>query len=287
MLSAPPCALAASTSRCAASSGSSTVRRMSDISSIPTSLLSPSEHRRTRSPVCSSSSHMSVSTSEDTPRARGQDVTLGVDGRLGLGHLAVAHPLLGQAVVLGHLDQAPAGEHVGPRVPDVGEGERVPAVGAADQRHGRQRGAHAAQVGVGLALLPHRGVGLRERLAQAGDRRRPLEGLVERLDGDPRRDLTADVTTHAVGHRVQIGPLEGEILVDGAHPPDVGRRTRAQHRHRATSNTVEPIWRRSPLPRRTAWVICSRLTKVPLVEPRSSTQSWSPRRKSRACSVEV
>ena len=70
MLSAPPCSLAAWTSRPAACSGSSTVRRISAISSIPTSLLSPSEHTNTLSPACSSSSHMSASTSEDTPRAR-------------------------------------------------------------------------------------------------------------------------------------------------------------------------------------------------------------------------
>ena len=70
MLSAPPCRLAASTSRSAASPGSSTSPRMAAISSPPTSLVRPSEQRSSRSPVRNASSHMSVSTWSETPRAR-------------------------------------------------------------------------------------------------------------------------------------------------------------------------------------------------------------------------
>ena len=87
-----------------------------------------------------------------------------------------------------------------------------------------------------------------------------LEGLVERLDGDPRRHLAADVAPHAVGHRVEVRPLERHVLVDRADPPDVGRRAGPQHGQRETSNTVEPIWSMSPLPRRTALEIRSELT---------------------------
>ena len=204
-----------------------------------------------------------------------------------LGHLAVAHPLLGQAVVVGDLGHLALGEDVGPGVADVGQRQHVPALGAAHQRHGGQRRAHAAEVGVGLALVPDGGVGLREGLAQPVDGRRPFEGLLERLDGDPGRHLAADVAAHAVGDGVEVRALERQILVDGADPPDVGGGPRPQHRQRETSKTVEPIWSRSPLPSRTACVICSELTNVPLVEPRSSTQSWSLRRNRRACSVEV
>ncbi len=203
----------------------------------------------------------------------GEDMALGVDGCLLLCHFAVAHPLLGQAVVVSDLRQLAPGEDVGPGVADVGQGQHVLAPGTAHQRHGGERCPHAAEVRVGLALLPDRGVGLHEGLAQPLDARCPLERLVERLHGDPRRHLTADVTTHAVRDRVEVGALERQVLVHRADPADVGGRARPQNGQRETSKTVEPIWSRSPLPNRAACLICSELTNVPLVEPRSSTQS--------------
>ena len=221
------------------------------------------------------------------PEGPGEDVALGMDRRLLLRHLTVAHPLFGQAVVGGDLGHLALGEDVGPGVPDVGQREHVPALRAAHQRHGGQCGPHPPEVGVELALLPHGGVRLREGLAQPVHGRCPFEGAVQRLDGNARRHLAADVTAHAVGDRVQVRALERQILVDGADPPHVGGGPRPQHRQRETSKTVEPIWSRSPLPSRTAFLICSELTKVPLVEPRSSTQSWSLRRKRRAWSVDV
>ena len=230
---------------------------------------------------------MSVSTSEETPRARVRMCRWGWTAASS----SVISPwrIRSSARLWSSVTWviSPSGEDVGPGVAHVGQRQHVPALGAAHQRHGRERGPHATQVGVDLALVPDRGVGLREGLAQPVDRRRPLEGLVERLDGDPGRHLAADVAAHAVGHRVEVRPLERQVLVDGADPPDVGGRARPQHRQRETSKTVEPIWSRSPLPSRTACVICSELTNVPLVEPRSSTQSWSLRRNRRACSVEV
>ena len=119
---------------------------------------------------------------------------------------------------------------------------------------------HAPEVLVGQALAPDGGVGLGEGLAQTAARGRTLESLLEGLDRHPRRHLAADVAAHAVGHGEQVRALEGDVLVDRADAPDVGRRARPQHGHRATSNTVEPIWSRSPLPRRMAWEICSELT---------------------------
>ena len=89
--------------------------------------------------------------------------------------------------------------------------------------------------------LPDGGVGLGEGLAQAGGGRGALEGLLQRLDRDPRRHLTAHVAAHAVGHGIEVGPLERDVLVDRADAPDMGRRARTQHCHRETSNTVEPI----------------------------------------------
>ena len=50
----------------------------------------------------------------------------------------------------------------------------------------------------------------------------PFEGLVEGLHGDPGGHLPADVAAHAVGDSEEIGPLERQVLVDGADPPHVG-----------------------------------------------------------------
>ncbi len=217
----------------------------------------------------------------------GEDVALGVDGRLGLGHLAMAHPLLGQAVVVGHLDHLPVGEHVGPGVAHVGQGQHVLAVSPSDQGDRSERGSHPPEILVGQALAPDSSVRLGEGLAQTGRAGGALEGLLEGLDRHPRRHLSPDMTTHAVGDGKEVRTLERDILVHGADAPDVRRRARTQHGHRATSKTVEPIWSRSPFPKRMAWEICSELTYVPLVEPRSSTQSWSLCRNKRACNVEV
>ena len=248
MLSAPPCSLAASTSRCAASPGSSTSPQ--DVGHLVDPDLVGQAVRAQEHAVAGAQlqlPHVGLDLGGHAEGA-GEDVALGMDGRLLLGHLAVAHALLGQAVVVGDLGELAAGEDVGPGVTDVGQRQHVPALGPAHQRHGGERRPHAAEVGVGLALVPDRGVGLREGLAQPLDRRRPLEGLLERLDGDPRRHLAADVAAHAVGDRVEVRALERQVLVDGADPPDVGGRSRPQHRQRETSKTVEPIWSRSPLP---------------------------------------
>ena len=124
-----------------------------------------------------------------------------------------------------------------------------------------------------LALAPDRRIRLRHRLAQAVPGPSTAEGGLQCLDGHARRDLSTGVSPHPVGHRAQVRALERHVLVDGADPADVGGRAGSQLGHRATSKTVEPTCSWSPLPRRMAWAICSELTNVPLVEPRSSTQS--------------
>ncbi len=83
---------------------------------MPTSLDKPSEQSRTRSPGAQLElPHVRVDLGGHA-EGPGQDVPLGVDGRLRLGHLAVAHALLGQAVVVGDLGHLPVGEDVGPRI---------------------------------------------------------------------------------------------------------------------------------------------------------------------------
>ena len=156
------------------------------------------------------------------PEGPGEDVPLGVDGRLLFAHLAVAHALLGQAVVVGDLGYSAPGEDIGAGVADVGQRQHVAALRASNQCHGRQRRTHATEVAIRLALVPDCGIGLREGLAQPVGRRHPFEGLLERLDGHSCRHLPSDMASHAVGHRIEIRAHERQILIDGADPPHVG-----------------------------------------------------------------
>ena len=287
MLSAPPCPLAASTSRSSRLGG--VVDLAQNGGDFIAAHLVGEPVRAQEQPVAGAEPelpHVGVDLGGH-PESTREDVPLGMDRRLLFGHFALAHALLGQAVVVGDLGDVAPGEEVSPGVTDIGQRQHVLAPGPAHQRHRGECGPHATEIDVDLTLVPHRGVGLREGLEQSLDGRRPFERLFERLDRDPGRHLAADVTAHAVSDGVEIGALQRQILVDVAHPSHVGGGPRPQHRQRETSKTVEPIWRRSPLPSRTACVICSEFTNVPLVEPRSSTQSWSLRRKRRACSVDV
>ena len=92
------------------------------------------------------------------------------------------------------------------------------------------------------------------------------------------RYLTADVASHPVGDREEVGTLERLILVGAPDPTDIGGGARTQYRHLVTSKTVAPTCRRSPLASLEGLAIRSELTYVPLVDLRSSTHSWSPRR---------
>ena len=151
-----------------------------------------------------------------------EDVPLRMDRCFRLRHFPLPHPFFGQAVIVGDLRHFATGVHVGPGVTDIGQRKHVAALGATDQRHGRECRAHAPEVLVGLALMPDGGIGLRERIAQPVHRRLPLEGLFERLDCDPRRHLAPDVATHAVGDGVEVRSFQRQILVDGADPSHVG-----------------------------------------------------------------
>lgn len=154
----------------------------------------------------------------------------------------------------------------------------VSPLGATDQRQRRQGGAHAPELGVVVALPPDRGVGPDEGLLEAPAGRLGHEGLAQRVHRHPCRHLAAHMATHPVGHGKEVRRFERKVLVGSPHPAHVGGCTRVQLDHRVTSNTVEPAWSTSPLPSRCAWVMRSELTYVPLVEPRSSTHSWSLRR---------
>ena len=103
---------------------------------------------------------MSASTVGGHPERPGQDVPLGVDGGLLFGHFAVPHPLLGQAVIVGDLNQPAVGEHVGRESPTLARANDVLAPGSPTSAAAVSVVPMPAEVGVDLALVPHRGVGL-------------------------------------------------------------------------------------------------------------------------------
>ncbi len=164
------------------------------------------------------------------PEGPGQDVAVGVDGRLGGGQLAGPDHLLGQAVVRGDLGQLTVMEAVGAGVTHVDQGQHVLTV-LVDQAHGRERRAHPPELGVVPAVLPDHGVGLGHRLGEAGSGGLPPEGHRQGVDGQPGGHLTTGMAPHAVGHGEQRGRLDGQVLVDRADQAGVGGRSRAEEGH--------------------------------------------------------
>ncbi len=110
------------------------------------------------------------------------------------------------------------------------------------------------------------------------------------VDGQRRGDLATAVAAHAVGdgpEPVVVGD-ERRVLVVLPDLAGVGRCPGPHADHPFTSNTVFPIWSRSPTASVTGAPTFVRLTKVPFVEPRSSTCTEPSRaRNTRACRLET
>ena len=151
----------------------------------------------------------------------GEDVAVGMHGRFFGRDLPVAHHLLGQRVVQGQKVQVAVVEPVGPRVPDVDQRQDVVTV-FLHQRHGGDGGAHAPQVGVVEALLPHFPVGGFHRTDQAVRVGLGPKHRGQGLDGGAGRHFSRHVAAHAVGHGKEAGGLQGQVLVDGPDQSGVG-----------------------------------------------------------------
>ena len=209
----------------------------------------------------------------------GEDVAVRMDLGLGLGDLAGLHHAVHERVVVRQLAERARAQQVRAAVPDVREPD-----GAPFDLRGGERGTHPAHVPVLLRPGEDRAVRLTHLL---GERRVALaEERLDRLEGELRRDLAPAVTPHPVGDRVEGGLDEVRVLVALADPPDVGRDADLDL-HRRSSSTVWPTRIRSPgctiagAARR-----CS-FTKVPFVEPRSSTYQEPFLPNSRACCCET
>ena len=102
------------------------------------------------------------------------------------------------------------------------------------------------------------------------------DGGTQRFQRGGARDLAGAVAAHAVGDGDQaeaVGLVDEVVLVAVADTADVGDAGghQLEPAHLVTSATVWPNCTRSPRLSRVAPVICLPFTKVPLVEPRSST----------------
>ena len=185
------------------------------------------------------------------------------------------------------LDEASGVVAVGAGVAHVHEDEPVP-LAHGHEGGGDQGGAHAPQRRVVQLRFPDGPVGVRTAATRPSvvgvrvKRRWSAAMAVAAATSPPAWPPMPSATAK----RVRLS--RALVLVDGADPTDVGGRSRAQDGHgrpghqRATSKTVPPTWSRSPRPRRVAASMRSAFTQVPLVEPRSSTQSVPSRRKTRA-----
>ena len=215
----------------------------------------------------------------------GEDVALRMDGRLPLGQLAAADHLLGDAVVGGEKGHLAVVDAIGARVPDVDQREHVVTV-LLDESDRSEGGAHPTKLGMLEAVLPDGRVGLDDGFREAHCSRLPAEHHPEGVDGHPSGDLSTRVATHPVRDREEVRRLHRKVLVDRADQAGVGSGARTEDGHFPTSNTVPPIWSRSPFSSLVRSSMRIVLTQVPLVEFRSSAQRSPSRRKRRAWRLE-
>ena len=148
-----------------------------------------------------------------------QYVPVRVNRRLVRGQLTASDHLFYDAVVLGQLVDAPLGpiEEVAAGISDIYERDAQLAVGiVADERSRRERCAHAPKVAVGPAALIDGVVGVADGRQQSLCRPVAAVGLQQMLDGDPRRHLPAEVTSHPVGDRGKVARRECQVLVRGS-----------------------------------------------------------------------
>ncbi len=204
----------------------------------------------------------------------GDEVLLGMLGGLGPGQVAAAHELRDERVVLGYGLHLAVAHEVGPRVPDVrhlGHGLRL----RPPEADGDHRRPHAGE----LLVAPAGGQDPAVRLPY-----RLLEGVVgsqvlEHVYGDGARNLPGLEAADAVGDGEEglVLALADEqgvlvVLADLARVGDA-ERLELEERHAYSSylKVVEPTLTVSPSLNGVAPTVLRPLTKVPLVEPRSST----------------
>jgi hypothetical protein len=211
-----------------------------------------------------------------TQRA-GDHRALGMLLGLLVGKPSLAAELLDQRVVLGEALELAVAEDVGAAVADVGEADIVAA-----HHRGGQRGPHPGAGRVALGELVDLMVCLAEQVLELSLGRAVLgEVAFEGPHGDAGGDLTRLGPAHPVRHREDrsarvVGVLVGVALLAGVSLLCLFGGLEHLVRYPGISgtkrNSVSPIRIRSPSASSASPCSCCELSKVPLVELRSSTK---------------
>ena len=166
------------------------------------------------------------------------------------------------------------------------------SVDSPSDRDRGERRAHARELAVGRRLLEHGRVREHDR----GVERLPARDRgAQRLERGRARDLAGAVAAHAVGDGVEREPVVDDeaVFVDRAQPPDVGARADVDPHAASPFVTASPRARSGrpgcgrPCAACTPRSSGAPLTRVPFVEPRSSTNTSPSRSKTRACTFET
>ena len=131
---------------------------------------------------------------------------------------ALAAQLLDQRMVAGQLAQLAVAKHVRAAVADMDDRNLV----VVHEQPGERR-THAAATGVLLREIEDAAVGLGRHARELLLRAAVVRALVERLRGDPRRDLSGLGAAHAVRDGVHGRPRVVGVLVGVPLPPRIGR----------------------------------------------------------------
>src|SRR5690606_4492904 len=192
-------------------------------------------------------------------------------GLLG-GQLALVDEALDERVVVRELAELAGTQQVRPGVADVHETEAPLLV----ENPRGQRRAHAVEAWVVLDPgedLPVRRRGRLTELRQRVGEARAVK-LSDRVDRDRAGQFARDGASHAVGDRQQVRAGVPGVLVAIADKTDVGACGVAEcqrHRYFLSSRTVLPTRTWVPIPTGVGPWTRDSPTKVPFVDPRSST----------------
>jgi hypothetical protein len=197
------------------------------------------------------------------PERSDQDVAMRVDVGFRRRDLPRFHHPVHQRVVVRQLPQGTRPEQVRARVAHVHQVREV-----ALDHGGREGGPHAREVPVGSRAFEDRSV---RRLDLIGERHGSLpERFGDRRERQLRCDLATAMPAHPVRYGVHRRLEQVRVLVARSDLPDVGRDPGLDP-HRASSTIVVPTRIRSPAVSIAGAASRCSFTKVPFVEPRSST----------------
>ena len=134
------------------------------------------------------------------PDAASQLVTSGMDRGLFRRESTHAHPLFGDAVVIGQLSKRTITQLIGPRVADVTERRRRDTFVVDRESQGDDRRTHTEMFGIVTRVIQDGDVGRVDGVVEALHRLVLGKSRAEQLDRHLGGDFAGRVSPHAVGH---------------------------------------------------------------------------------------